>query len=156
MSLNFNVDKHQKNQELRDRIRKVIRGMLRFDLLHFQRTLLEDTLANLHPVTTGTNIVRLKIGVDYHWDDRTHSKRKNRVICAFVILRQLINNWWDYLLDGADESLMPDEFELEEYLGELELYVEDGLDAYVIAGDERQGYWLMTKADYQEAMEEVR
>ncbi len=155
MSLNFNVDKHQKNQELRDRIRKVIRGMLRFDLLHFQRTLLEDTLANLHPVTTGTNIVRLQIGADVHRSDVTHSERKNKVICTFVMLRQLIINWWDYLLDGTDESLKSDEY-LEDYLGDLELYVEDGLDAYVIAGDERQGYWLMTKADYQEALEEVR
>ncbi|MCP4596231.1 hypothetical protein [Neptuniibacter sp.] len=76
--------------------------------------------------------------------------------CVFVMLRQCIINWWDYLLDGADESLGSDGVDLEDYLGELELYVEDGLDAYVIAGDERQGYWLMTKADYQESLEEVR
>ena len=155
MSLNFDIDKHGKDQELRDRIRKVIRGMLRFDLLHFQRTLLENTLANLHPVTTGTNIVRLQIGADVHRSDVTHSERKNKVICTFVLLRQLIINWWDYLLDGTDESLIPDG-EDGDHLDKLEDIVKNGLDAYVIAGDERQGYWLMTKADYQEAMEEVR
>lgn len=155
MAHNFpDLDKHQQDQELRDRIRAVIRG-LETDHRIFIREALDNVLAHLQPSDVGTNIDRLEIGIAAHWDNRIYSNRPDKLSCVLVLLRQLIINYWDYLLGGSDESLKPDG-QIENHLETLEGYVEDGLENYVVAGDVRQGYWLMNEGEYRAMMEEVR
>jgi len=67
----------------------------------------------------------------------------------------LIINYWDYLLEGSDESLKSDG-QIENHLELLEGYVKNGLDKYAVVGDKRQGYWLMSEGEYRAAMEDVR
>lgn len=154
--LNFDIDKYQKDQVLRDRIRAVIRGLQHCTKSRLRQGILESALANLQPVKSGTNIDRLHAGIFQHWEYKTHCTKMDKEECALTLLRQLIINWWDYLLEGTDETLITDGVDLEAYLETLEGYVENGLDKYVVAGDVRQGYWLMTVADYQKSLEEVR
>jgi len=153
----FNIDKHALDQELRDRIRVVIRGILAqpriFSIQYRER--LEVILANLQPTTIGTNIERITIGIYAQWDNPIHSSLKDRVSCVLVLLRQLIINFWDYLLKGTDESLKSNG-QIENHLETLENYIENGLDNYVVVGNERQGFWLMSKDEYHTAMEDVR
>lgn len=155
MAHNFgDIDQYAQDQELRDRIRAVIRGIQKECGSHYQ-PVLENTLAHLQPITAGTNIGRLAIGTSFHWDDKIHSNIMSKTPCVFVILRQLIINWWDYLLGGTDESLKSDN-QIENHLETLEGYVEDGLENYVVVGDERHGFWLMSEGDYRKSMEGVR
>lgn len=156
MSHKFDIDKHAFNQELRDRLRQIVLGVTRMPGVHQrEHTRLINTLANLQPVKTGTNIERLEIGKSFHWDCRTHSNRPHQTPCVFVLLRQLIINYWDYILGGTDESLTPD-YRIEDHLETLEGYIERGLDKFVVVGSVRDGYWLMDKGEYQRAMEDVR
>lgn len=152
------LDQHAADKELRDRIRAVIRGLQK-TLYHTysiaERDTLEHTLASLQPIKTGTNIGRLEIGVNTHWENKSHSKISDKVSCALIILRQLIINYWDYLLEGTDESLKPDG-QIENHLELLEGYLEQGLEHCVVVGDVRQGYWLMPEGEYRAAMEDVR
>jgi len=157
-NLNFgNTDKYAQDGKLRDRIRAVIRGVigLRPAPFDFQRKRLDDVLAHLQPSTSGTNISRLDIGINFHWENRLRSKTNDKTSCVLVILRQLIINYWDYLLEGSDESLKSDG-QIENHLELLEGYVKNGLGVHVIVGDERQGYWLMGLGEYRAAMEDVR
>lgn len=151
----FDIDKHALDQELRDRIRTVIRGLKDQLQSPVNKARLENVLANLQPIKTQTNIERLEIGEHFHWDIKTHSAGFGKWSCVLTLLRQLIINFWDYLLEGADESLKSDG-QIEDHLETLEDYVEFGLDDYVVVGDERHGYWLMWKDEYRKSMEEVR
>ena len=154
MGHKFDIDKHALDQELRDRIRMVIRGLEKEGNSHYQ-SVLENTLAHLQPVTTGANIGRLAIGTSFHWDNKTHSNMVCKIPCALVLLRQLIINYWDYTLGETDESLTSDH-RIEDHLETLEGYVERGLDKYVVVGSVREGFWLMWEDDYRVAMEDVR
>jgi len=154
MSHKFDIDKHALDQELRDRIRKVIRGLHKECGPQYP-PVLENTLAHLQPTTAGTNIGRLNLTSSSHWDNKIHSNIPRPIPCVLVILRQLIINYWDYLLEGTDESLKPDG-QIENHLGTLEDYVDRGLDKFLVVGSVREGFWLMSKADYQQAMEDVR
>lgn len=122
---------------------------------HGNRYMLDNTIAKLQPTASGTNEVRIEIGVDYHWENKLHSVLRDKEKCALVLLRQLLINWWDYLLGGTDESLKPDG-QIENHLETLEGYVEDGLENYVVVGDERHGFWLMPEGEYRASMEGVR
>ena len=157
-NLNFgDIDKYEADGELRDRIRAVIKGLLHGTKSRFYQGMLEGALANLQPIKTGTNINRLKIGAHFHWENRLRSTSKNKVECALVVLRQLIIDYWSYLLNYSDESLPFDTYKMgEAHLETLEEYVKNGLDKYVVVGDERQGYWLMDLGEYKAAMEDVR
>ena len=155
-NLNFgNTDKYAQDGKLRDRIRAVIKGLLHGTKSRFYQGMLEDALANLQPIKTGTNIDRLKIGAHFHWENRLRSTVKGKVECALVILRQLIIDYWSYLLNHPDESLLYDG-QMRTHLETLEEYVKNGLDTHVVVGDERQGYWLMGLGEYRAAMEDVR
>jgi len=157
MGHKFDIDKHALDQELRNRLRVVIRGLIAdnhtFSVVH--RDKLEDTLTGLQPIKAGSNIARLHIGVNFHWDHKTHNSFPDGAGCVLVLLRQLIINFWDYLLEGSDESLTPDGW-IENHLETLEDYVERGLDKFVVVGTVRGGFWLMDKGEYQKAMEDVR
>ena len=155
MGHKFDIDKHALDQELRDRIRVVINGLLCGTASRFYQGLLEGVLARLQPTTAGTNIGRLKVGVNFHWDCRTRSTKADKMQCALVLLRQLIINFWDYTLGGTDESLTSDG-QIEDHLETLEDYVEKGPDKFVVVGSVREGFWLMWKGDYQRAMEDIR
>lgn len=150
------LDQYAEDKALRDRIRAVIRG-LEYDhtMPRYCRIWLEGTVAGLQPAKTGANISRLEVGTNIHWENRLHSKLNNKAACALVVLRQLIVNYWDYLLGGTDESLKPDG-QIENHLETLEGYVEDGLERYVVVGNDREGYWLMPEGEYRIAMEGVR
>lgn len=153
---NFDIDKHQLDKELRDRVRQIILGIIRIPEIHQrEHTRLINLLAHLQPTSAGTNIGRLDVGTSFHWNNRTYSNRPHQTFCVFVLLRQLIINFWDYLLKGSDESLEPDG-EIENHLETLEDYIERGLENYVMVGDTRNGYFLMWKEEYRKAMEDVR
>ena len=149
------LDKHKRDQELRDRIRAVIRGLVAVSPNHGDRYLLDSTLANLQPIKSVTNAGRVGIGAYFHWDNRIHSNINSKSCCALVVLRQLIINFWNYLLDGSDESLTPDG-QIENHLETLEGYADNGLDDFVVVGDERQGFWLMGMGEYRTSIESVR
>ena len=150
------LDQYAKDRVLRDRIRRVIRG-LEYDhaMPRYCRIWLEGTVAGLQPAKTGANISRLEVGTNIHWENRLHSKLNNKAACALVVLRQLIVNYWDYLLGGTDESLRSDG-QLENHLETLEEYVDNGLEHYVVVGDDRHGFYLMGVGEYRSAMEGVR
>lgn len=153
---NFDIDKHALDKELRDRIRAVINGLINDPvILVDQREMLRDTLTNLQPSDTGTNIIRLEIGASTHWDNKIYSNRSAKVSCALVLLRQLIINYWDYLLEGSDESLASNG-RIEDHLETLEGYVEHGLENYIVVGNIRTGYFLMWTEEYRKAMEGCR
>ena len=154
MGHKFDIDKHALDQELRDRIRAVIRGLQKEGDSRYQ-SVLENTLAHLQPITTGANVGRLAIGTSFHWDNKTHSNIASKIPCALVLLRQLIVNFWDYTLGGTDESLISDG-QIENHLETLEDYVEKGLDKFMVVGSVREGFWLMWEDEYRAAMEECR
>ena len=156
MGHKFDIDKHALDQELRDRIRAVIRGLQKdFQLTIFKQERLENTLAHLQPTMIGTNIGRLEVGIGRHYNCNTHCTVADRGSCALVILRQLVINYWDYALGGIDESLTPDH-RIEDHLETLEDYVEKGLDKFVVVGSVREGFWLMWEDEYRAAMEGCR
>ena len=157
-NLNFgNTDKYAQDGKFRDRIRAVIKGLLHGTQSRFYQRMLEGALANLQPIKTGTNIDRLRIGAHVHWENRLRSTVKGKEGCALVILRQLIIDYWSYLLNYSDESLPFDTHRMgETHLETLVEYVKNGPDKYVVVGDKRQGYFLMGLGEYKAAMEDVR
>jgi len=157
-NLNFgDIDKYAQDGKFRDRIRAVIKGLLHGTQSRFYQEMLEGALANLQPIETGTNIDRLEIGAHFHWENKLRGTINSKIECALVILRQLLVDYWSYLLNYSDESLPFDDQRMgETHLETLEAYVKNGLDKFVVVGDVRQGYWLMGLGEYKAAMEDVR